>query len=119
MILFSSDSSIRLSESNNSPGDGKNESRSSVFTKANDLLGNPLFQTQAKVVPISWLGTAILATHAPPMFLPLQATVLKIKCKSLVMKQAADWMILKRHAKCVCVHGTSVLTIINLGVFYL
>ena len=32
---------------------------------------------------------------------------------------SADWMILKRHAKCVCVHGTSVLTIINLGVFYL
>lgn len=28
------------------------------------------------------------------------------------MKQAADWMIQKRRGKCVCVHGTSVLTII-------
>ena len=27
------------------------------------------------------------------------------------MKQAADWMIRKRRGKCVCVHGTSVLTI--------
>ena len=27
------------------------------------------------------------------------------------MKQAADWMIQKRRGKCVCVHGTSVLTV--------
>ena len=76
------------------------------------LSGNPLFQTEAKVVPISGLGIVILATYIPLMFSLSRANSIRKQIMQGSHYWEGHWLdATKKAEKCVSVHGSSVLTV--------